>query len=209
MAHTPWVSGRARRCGADGLQIRGAQRADRMTHGFEVVDDVQVLEALRFAERPRRKRPATVGELHAILFDPPGHRDGGPVQGRRDAGRGAAVVLRCMSDGFVRAHRVAAHTMDIEGGGRRAADRDAETDVCPAHIRHQSEHGRTVEIPRCPAASAPWGAVIACHQSRSETAKTAPPWTALSTESGGGFYRVINLNVVCDLQIVRPFDNAV
>ena len=43
---------------ADGVEICRAQGADRVAHGFEVVDDVQVLELLRFAERPRGERPA-------------------------------------------------------------------------------------------------------------------------------------------------------
>ena len=55
MAQTPCVNGNDSRCGPDRLQVRGAQRADRVPDGFEVVDDVQVLEVLGFAQRPRRK----------------------------------------------------------------------------------------------------------------------------------------------------------
>jgi hypothetical protein len=39
------------------------QRPDGVSDGLEVVDDMQVFEALRFAERAGGKRPAAVGEL--------------------------------------------------------------------------------------------------------------------------------------------------
>ena len=87
MAQTPWVMRQRQTLRSDGLQIRGAQRADRVAHGFEVVDDVQVLEVLRLAQRPRRKGPGAVGELHVVLFDASGDRDRGAVQ--RDAARRA------------------------------------------------------------------------------------------------------------------------
>ena len=59
------------------LQVGGAQRADGMADGLEIIDDVQVLEALRFAERARRERPGAVGELHAVRFDAAGNRHRG------------------------------------------------------------------------------------------------------------------------------------
>ena len=47
MAQTPWRHRQRQALRANGIEIGGAQRADRMTHGFEIVDDVQVLEVLR------------------------------------------------------------------------------------------------------------------------------------------------------------------
>ena len=56
---------------------------------------------------------------------------------------------------------------------------------------------------------APEGAVIHCHHLAPKTAKTAPPSDSAVNQMGGGFYRLINVNVVRDLQSMRPFDNAV
>ena len=131
---------------ADGLQVRGAQRAHGVTHGFEVVDDAQLLEALRLAERTCGKRPAAVGELHTVCIDAARDRDGGTLERRRNTRRGVAIVMRGVRDGFVRADRVAAHAMHVEGVFIGTGDGDAEPDVSAADIGHETQHRGVIEM---------------------------------------------------------------
>ena len=149
MAQTPWVMGSDRRCEPMGLRSAARKRADCVADGFEVVDDVQVLELLGLAQRPRRKRPRAVGELHLVMVDATGDRDRRPVQRRGHTGRVAAIMLRCMGDGFVGANGVAPHAMNVECSGARAArtaHRDAEADVGSADVCYQSQHRGAVEL---------------------------------------------------------------
>ena len=63
-----------------GSRSARAQCTNRVADGLEIVDDVQVVEALRFAQRARRERPGAVGELNAILLDAARNRDRRAVQ---------------------------------------------------------------------------------------------------------------------------------
>jgi hypothetical protein len=126
---------------ADGSEVGAAQRAYRVPDGLEIVDDLQVVEALRLAQRTRRKIPGAVRELNTVLFDPPRDRDRRTAQALGYAGCIGAVVLGRVGDGLVRTHRVATHTVHIHGCPVGPSDRDPEADVCSADVRHQAEHG--------------------------------------------------------------------
>ena len=134
---------------ADGVEIVRAQGTDCVAHGFEIVDDVQVLELLGLAQRPRGKGPGAVGELHQVMVDATGDRDRRPIQRRRDTGRVASIMLRCMSDGFVGANGVAPHAMNVEcsaSAAARTAHRNAEADVRSTDVCYQSQHRGAVKL---------------------------------------------------------------
>ena len=141
-------------------------------------------------------------------FDPPGNGHRGAVQRGRHARGGAAVVMRGVREGFVRADRVTAHAMHVDGGGI-AADRDAEADVCTPDIRDQPKYLRTVEtfdVPRIRAAGrrsslSPFRSKKAC--------KDSAILDSAVNRIADEFYRVIYLNVARVLRTVRQFDNAV
>ncbi len=83
------------------------------------------------------------------MVDATGDRHGRPIQRRRNTGRVASIMLRCMGDGFVGANRVTPHAMDIECSGARAArpaHRDAEADVRSADVCYQSQHRGAVKL---------------------------------------------------------------
>ena len=130
----------------DRLQVRGTQSANRVSHRLEVIDDAQLLEPLRLAQGARRKRPATVGELYAVLVHAPGHRHGGAVQRDRYTRCAAAIVLRGMRDGFVCANGISANAMDIERAMFGATDCDAEADMRTADVGHQPQHRGVIEV---------------------------------------------------------------
>ena len=178
-----------------------------MTDGFKVIDDLQILEALRLAERAGRERPGAVGELHAILFDPPGDGHRGAVQRGRHAWGGAAVVMRGVREGFMRTDRITAHAMHVDGGGI-AADRNAEADVRSPDVRDQPKYLRTVEtfdVPRICAA----GRRSRCHHLAPKKPAGSAILDSAVNQIADEFYRVIYLNVARVLRTVRQFDNAV
>jgi hypothetical protein len=160
-----------------------AQHAHRVADCFEIVDDLQMLEALRLRQRPRRERPGAVRELHAVFIDAAGDRHGGAVQQRGHAGRAAAVMLGCMSQGFMGAHGIAAHAMDLHGGGVGIADGDTETYVSSPYVGDESEYCGSIEVIRAVRIRA-WKRCITHHHPAPKTAKTAPGTTALSTRGG-------------------------
>jgi hypothetical protein len=51
-----------------------------------------------------------------------------------------------MRDGFVRAHGIAAHAVDIQRAIAGATDRDAEADMRSTDVGHQPQHRRAVEV---------------------------------------------------------------
>jgi hypothetical protein len=108
------IQGHRQALRTDGLEVRAAQRADRMTDGLEIVDDVQVLETLRLAECARGERPGAVGELHVVRLDAAGNRHGGAAQRGGHTRRGAAVMLGGMRDRLVGANRVATHAVHVD-----------------------------------------------------------------------------------------------
>ncbi len=134
---------------ADGVEICRAQGADRVAHGFEVVDDVQVLELLGLAQRPRGKRPRAVGELHLVMVDAPGDRHSRPVQ-RRRAHRACRFDNAALHGRWIRGRerRSAARNGHRVPGARaaRTAHRDAEADVGSADVCYQSQHRGAVEL---------------------------------------------------------------
>jgi hypothetical protein len=73
-----------------------------------------------------------------IRIDAAGHRDRGPIERDRHAGRAGAVMLRCVSDGVMGAHGEAPDAVDTNGMRIVAADGDSEANVRAADVGHEA-----------------------------------------------------------------------
>jgi len=170
MAQTPWFMGSARRCEPMGLRSSARSAPTSVADGFEIVDDVQVLEVLGTRSTRAPKMTTRCCELAPGRRRRAGHGDRGAAQRFGYAGRIAAVVLRCVSDGFVGANGITPDAMNVDAIRGRATDGDTEADVSTADICYQAS---TAERSNCFAlGSAPGSAVFDCHHLTPKTAKT-------------------------------------
>ena len=127
-----------------------------------------------------------------------GHRHGRPIQRRRNTGRVASIMLRCMGDGFVGANRVTPHAMDIEWSGARAArapHRDAEADVRSADVCYQSQHRRAVKLIQIRMRAGK--RVIDCHHLAPKNRKSCATVDNAVNQMAAGFYLLIKVSVAC------------
>ena len=103
------------------------------------------------------------------MVDATGNRHGSPIQRRRDTGRIASIMLRCVGNGFMGANRVPPHAMEIECSAARAArtaHRDAEADVGSTDVCYQSQHRGAVKLISIRIRAGK--RVIDCHEARCE-----------------------------------------
>ena len=124
-----------------------------------------------------------------------GHRHGRPIQRRRNTGRVASIMLRCMGDGFVGANRVTPHAMDIECPGPRAArspHRDAEADVRSADVCYQSQHRGAVKFIQIRTRAGK--RAIDCHHLAPKNRKSCATVDNAVNQMAAGFYLLIKVS---------------
>ena len=208
MAQTPWVMGSDSRCEPMGLRSSARSAPTAWPTASKSLMTCRCLNCCDSLKRARGKRPGAVGELHLIAIDASGDRHRRAAQRRRHAGRVAAVMLRCVSDGFVGANGVAPHAMNVERPWL-ACRRPRCRSGCAYRRRllpvPAPRSGRIVRDRE----SAPGSAVLTVTISLRKDCEDCARADNAVNRLARGFYLLINVTVVRDLQTLTPFDNAV